>query len=258
MFSHLSPQFHKGRILKREMLESLRDYPRHLAELHFLAYTDGIISGMDVAVEDGQLVVGRGIIKHQGRIYLLDREERLPYEATGKETMLKIRFDEQATLTDFLAYETHYVLDTNMDIGTDERELGRFKLKEGAKLRSDYPYFLDLTTEYNTWNFTNVEYAGQQYPTLAPAILRYFSHELLKTKTTNAFDLAFATQGINAERVERDLILHYIGTRLGFGYRASSNPQIVSYLGRILEEAKSGDKPRQEWRASGRQRVIVD
>ncbi|MGF9820970.1 DNA and RNA helicase [Brevibacillus agri] len=258
MFSHLHPQFHKGRILKREMLENLRDYPRHFVDLHFQMYSNGIISGMDVTVDDRHLIVGKGIVKHRGRVYLFEREERLPYTATGHETVLKIRFAEQATLTDFFSYETSYVLDPETTIGEDERELGRFKLKEGAKLRADYPYFLDLTTEYNTWIFAHAEHAGYEQPTLAPAILRYFSYELLKTGTTNAYDLAFAMQGINAERVERNLILHYISSRLGSNHRPGSPLQMVKCLGRILEEAKNGEKPRQEWRASGRQRVIVD
>lgn len=114
------------------------------------------------------------------------------------------------------------MLDPETTIGEDERELGRFKLKEGAKLRADYPYFLDLTTEYNTWIFAHAEHAGYEQPTLAPAILRYFSYELLKTGTTNAYDLAFAMQGINAERVERNLILHYISSRLGSNHRPGS------------------------------------
>jgi hypothetical protein len=48
----------------------------------------------------------------------------------------------------------------------DELELGRFKLREGAVLRSDYTDFFDLITEYNTINVINVEYAGIKESTM--------------------------------------------------------------------------------------------
>ncbi|MFS0554740.1 DNA and RNA helicase [Brevibacillus sp. 179-C9.3 HS] len=259
MFSHLYPNFHKGRILKREMLESLRDYPRHFVDLYFHDYTDGIISGMDVTIGEGHLTIGRGIVKHQGRIYLFEREERVPYEAAGRETVLKIRFHEETSLTDYYAYETSYVLDTEIESRGDERELGRFKLKEGARLRADYQHLSDMATEFNTWNIVHVEYSGQNEPTLAPYILQYFASEMLNTGTNHPYDLAFAMQGLNAERVERQLILHYIGNRLGTGYREYTNLQILKYLARILDDAKNGGRSsKPEWKTGGRQRVIVD
>ncbi|MGG4450234.1 DNA and RNA helicase [Brevibacillus porteri] len=259
MFSHLYPNFHKGRILKREMLENLRDYPRHFVDLYFQDYTDGIISGVDVSIGEGTLTVGRGIVKHQGRIYLFDREERVPYEATGTETVLKIRFHEETSLTDYYVYETSFVLDQEIESRQDEKELGRFKLKQGARLRGDYQDLADMATEFNTWNIVHVEHAGRNEPTLAPFILRYFANEMLKTVTNHPYDLAFAMQCLNADRVERGLILHYIGNRMGTGYREYTNLQILKYLARILDDAKSGGKSsKTEWKTGGRQRVIVD
>lgn len=241
------------------MLENLRDYPRHFIDLAFHDFTDGIITGMDVTIAEEQLTVGRGIVKHQGRIYLFEREERIPYEATGKETVLKILFHEVTSLTDYYAYETSYVLDTEIQTRENERELGRFKLKEGARLRADYQHLSDLSTEFNTWNLLHVQFAGRYEPTLAPFILRYFAREILKTGTNHPFDLAFTMQCLNADRVERQLILHYIGNRLGSGYREYTNQQVLKYLARILDDTKSGGKAVQtEWKTGGRQRVIVD
>lgn len=241
------------------MLENLRDYPRHFVDLYFQDDTDGIISGMDVTIGEGHLTVGRGIVKHQGRVYLFDREERVPYEATGMETVLKIRFQEETSLTDYYVYETSYVLDQEIESRQYERELGRFKLKQGARLRGDYQDLSDMATEFNTWNIVHVEYAGRNEPTLAPCILRYFADEMLKTVTNHPYDLAFVMQAMNADRVERGLILHYIGNRLGTGYREYTNLQILKYLARILDDAKSGGRSsKTEWKTGGRQRVIVD
>lgn len=50
MLTHIVPKFEKGRILKTEMLENLRDYPRSFLDIRYQDFSDGIITGMNVTV----------------------------------------------------------------------------------------------------------------------------------------------------------------------------------------------------------------
>ncbi|WP_139488165.1 DNA and RNA helicase [Brevibacillus dissolubilis] len=258
MFSNRYPTFAKGRILKIEMLENLRDYPRNFIQLRYQDYSDGIISGAQVLVHRDHLSITSGIIKHAGQIYLLEADQQIPYRNTGKETVVKIRFYEAVEGNDFTTRDAELVLDEAVQVRPYERELGRFKLKEGSRLRSDYQNLADFTTEFNTLNLIHVEYAGLTSPTLAPAILRYFAGEMLRCGCSHPYDIAFAMQCLNQETVERDVILHYIGNRLGTGYRDMTHPQIHKYLVRILDEVKGGGRARLDARQGGPQRMIVE
>ncbi|OXM85381.1 DNA and RNA helicase [Paenibacillus rigui] len=258
MYSNVYPYFTKGRILKRSMLESLRDYPRQFTELYFKDYADGVISGTDVRIEDEWLVVTGGIVKHRGWIYLLQDECRVPYRATGRDTLLKIRFQDPEEQPDFQHYGAALVLDDEVQVGGNELELGRFKLKEGAKLRSAYQSFADFATEYNTWNLLHVQYAGRGGSSLHPAVTRFYAAQLLEKGSTNAYDIAFAMQCMNQGAVDRELVLHYISQRLGMGYKPYDHVQIHRYLVRILDEAQGGSRRVPDSRPHGPRRMVVD
>ncbi|NEW09797.1 DNA and RNA helicase [Paenibacillus sp. SYP-B3998] len=258
MFTNVYPNFTKGRILKRDMLESLRDDPRRFTELSYQAYSDGILAGAEVRITAENLIVSSGLVKFGSRIYALEQDYSLSYSATGRETVLKIRFREAVAQLDFTLYNTDIVLDDDISLRGNELELGRFKLKEGAKLRSDYQSFADCATEYNTWNSIYTAYSALGQSSLSPALTRYFGAQLLSAGSSNAYDIAFAMQCLNQGTVNRDLILHYIGSRLGTGYKAYDNVHIHKYLTRILEETQGGTRAKPDLRPGAPRRMIVD
>ncbi|MBD8498801.1 DNA and RNA helicase [Paenibacillus arenosi] len=258
MFSNSVPQFYKGRILKREMLESIRDYPRTLLDIYSQYDADGVLTGAEVTIGESDLTIAKGIVKHNGIVYVLDQAYQLPYKATGKETLLKIRFEEPEMIGDFVSHRSVVVLHEDTNLQPNELELGRFKLKAGARLRSDYQSFADLATEYNTFNVIHVRYAAYESSTVHPMIIRCFATELLKSGTSHVYDVSFAMQALNDGIVPRELLLHYIAQRIGGGYRPYTNVQIHKHLTRILDEARSGRRASGDIMRGGMQRIMVD
>ncbi|MWC31388.1 DNA and RNA helicase [Paenibacillus sp. MMS18-CY102] len=258
MFTDRYPNFHRGRILKTEMLESLRDYPRSLAGLLWTEYSDGIVVGAEIRTDGDVLVVSRGIVKWGDRLYTLEEDIRVPYEANGRETAVKLRFHEPVTRSDIVYCETQIVADPDVAIRRDELELARFKLKEGARLRLDYTSFEDMTTEYNTLNLIHRQHIGRKRHTLSPAVTRYFATELLKSGTTDPYDVSFAMQCLNGSTVDRELIELYAANRLRSDRKPYDNAQLHRMLGRILDEAGAGVRTRPDMRLGGARRVLVD
>lgn len=258
LFTHLYPNFNKGRILKTDMLANLRDYPRDFFDIQYKEYSDGIITGSEIRIGELSITITPGIVKHSGRLYVLKEEHELMYQANNRETVVKIRFHEQMTDSDFTINSSEIVLDEQVELGQNELELGRFKLKEGAKLRSEYQSFVDLATEYNTFITIHVPYASESQSTLAPTIMRYFARELVKGTNLTAFDISFALLCLNEGTVNREVILTYLANRLGTGFKEYSNGQIHKYLGRILDEVRGGGKARADLRQGGFHRMIVD
>ncbi|MNW27263.1 hypothetical protein D3C74_40530 [compost metagenome] len=287
MLMHKSPRFEKGRILKTEMLENLRDYPRRFLDIRYEEYSDGIIAGMKVSVHRDHLLIGRGIVKHDGYLYLLEQAYELPYAAATGLSILKMRFHAQQAQHDFVTREAEIVLTDGMEEAGEETgaglsyrnmpgapsgaeredrsyapfsemELGRFKLKEGAILRSDYQDFADMATEFNTWSAISAPYSAWEQPTLRPEITSCFATELLRCRSAEALDTSFALLCLNSERVQREAFLQYLGSRSG-EYRDYTNGELHRQLVLILQEVSRGGRGQARWSGqSGVSRMIVD
>ncbi|MDQ0494828.1 DNA and RNA helicase [Paenibacillus brasilensis] len=255
MLTHIVPKFEKGRILKTEMLENLRDYPRSFLDIRYQDYSDGIITGMNVTVGEHALTVGRGIVKHKGRLYLLEQGQEVPYTATGRLSVLKIRFQEEQSTADFQQHLGNICLEE--EVNSQELELGRFKLKTGALLRSDYVDFADLATEFNTFSLIQVQHAGTTGPTLSPYIFKMFARELISRGTSDPFDLAFTMLCLNQGFIEREAVLYYLSSRSGAAYRDYDSSKLHQVLARVLEE-KGGRRVNAGTTRSGGQRMLVD
>lgn len=243
MYKNELPLFTKGSILKKEMLENLRDYPRDLMNIYYRDSSNGIISGCDININGYEIIINEGIIKHNNKIYTLRETFSIPYENYSKEMILKVRFLDEETDSSFLKFQSQVFLDDNLDLMSNEVELCRFKLKEGAKLRENYVDFADLSTEYNTVNIINVKFAGNEIETLHPKIIKVFSEALLKSGSKEYEDLLFAMLSLNAKSVERNLVLQYINRKIGLDKKEYTNFDIYRSLLKIYRNNKDGKRP---------------
>lgn len=105
------PLFAGGRILKKEALWDLRDYAYGSMQLLYMDYTDGIVKGCNVRVEDSHLVVGRGMLKYGNFLYLLPEEVRIPFAAENRMVVLKAVFTVKEGNPDYLSYQVDFLLD---------------------------------------------------------------------------------------------------------------------------------------------------
>ena len=257
MFTYSYPHFNKGRILKTSMLEELRNFPRDYIELYYRGYADGVLAGSEVDVFPDKLVVAPGMVLHKGRLYMLTEPMEVVYQATGRVSVLKLRFTADEAGSDMTTSHSELVLDEETTCAPGELELARFKLKEGARLRRDYQTFADLATEFNTLHLIHVPYAAAGVSTLSPVVLKDYADRLLRTGTSDPRDLVFAMMCLNEGTVARSVILHHIASRLGQEYREYDNAQIHRYLDRILANAgrRTG---RSGMPVGGPHRMIVD
>lgn len=236
------PNFNKGRILKIEMLENLRDYSRDTLEIMTNDHSDGIVKGLDATVNKNTITFSKGIVKYQGNVYLISENISIDYEATDVEVLIKLIFLEQSQDAD---YRTQYIsisLDKDTSIKQNELELGRFKLKEGAYLRTDYKDLDDYTTEFNTINLINVHYANINEHTITPKFIRSYGMEILKTNTKDMWDIIFSTSCINDGNLSRDFIISYINAKLNEENKTLQNMQLHKKLIIILKKVREENK----------------
>lgn len=232
------PLFAGGRILKKESLWDLRDYAYESLKLQYEDYTDGILKGCRVHVEGQELVIGRGMMKYGDFICLMQNEERVPYRAENKQVVLKAVIEKRENNPDYLAYRLKFLLDDSI-VQSEELELCRFHLREGAKLRDTYKDFADMGTEYDTVNLIHASVAGRGRERLHPEILQQFADELQKYEDKEMADYAFIYHIQNmAGEIDRRMVDAYLVDKLGRQVRENvegwDSGQVFQEMTRLL------------------------
>ena len=227
------PIFAGRRILKKESLWDIRDYTYAGWQLYYAEYTDGLLKGCDIRAEDGQLVIGKGMLKFHDFIYLMMEEERVDYQPKNRWQVLKAEFSEDETNLDYKAYRVRFFLDEEMELGENQIEMCRFYLREGSVLRDSYKNFADMSTEYDTVNLICATVAGIGEKTLHPLVVKQFGEELWNMEEKDQFDFGFCSLVWNTQgRVERKVIAAYLSNKMKKAVVAN----IMSYDNQMVYE----------------------
>lgn len=241
MFQNTYPVFEAKRLLKKEMLENLRDFPRSLFRLQYQDYSDGILAGCDIKGTRAGLTIQPGILCYKGVPYFLDEPYPVPCRAEGKLVYVKVHFWDKAIGTSGEEFFSQVMIDGQEPDAEQELELARFKLQPGARLRSEYVDFYDLETEFDTVNRIHVPYAAPGHPGIWPRILKIFVGAMLRHPMTNPWDQAFCLSSLQlTEAMAYEAVRAYLNARLG-QEREYTNAQIYSALKGILREAGGRD-----------------
>ncbi|MBC2149341.1 hypothetical protein [Listeria booriae] len=254
-----TPIFTKGRILKIEMLEQMRDYPLDALDILTQQLSDGIITGLHISISESVLTVHKGIIKYNGTAYLIPSSTEITYGSSEEDTILKIIIHPPNITADYTETQFEFQLTSNFELETHEMELARFKLKPGAYLRDDYQDLADFVTVYNTVNVVHCAYAGLGgEASISPDVTAYFARELMVNETENLHDIAICYSLLNETRaIRREVLERYIATRLGRPYAKLSNTEIhqslVSIISKVKQERRTGAAS-----FTGSRRLIVD
>lgn len=210
---NLFPRFERGRIMKKELLWALRDYSYESLKIQYQEYSNGILKGLDITVEDEHIVLGRGMVKFGEFIYLVTEPVVVPYEATNEYVSLKGKVNVSNSSPDAIRYGIDFVLDRELERREDEFEVCRFKLRQGAKLRNQYKAFYDIETEYDTVNLAHATWAGVDGETLSPVVIRRFAEEMKDCKILTEEDRSFCIHILNANPSSRKSLLFYIRSK---------------------------------------------
>ncbi len=236
MFQNTYPVFEAKRLLKKEMLENLRDYPRNLFAIQYQNYSDGILFGCELKEAEVGLKIMPGILYYKGIPYFLEKPHMVSCQAEGKQVYLKVRFGDKAIGNCGEEYLSQIVLEEQDPNPELEMELGRFKLQPGARLRTEYVDFYDYNTEFDTMNRIHVPYAAPEHSCISPRILKCFAMSLLRFPIQSPWDQIFAMNCLQLkETMPYEAVRAYLNVRCG-QEKEYTNMQVYSALKNILQE----------------------
>ena len=235
------PLFETGRILKKEALEVIRDYPKALLSILYEGYTNGVIRGLRLSSdhENRNLIIGRGLVKLKGEVYLINKEIKVAYTHTEQRKYLKLRCNEKRE-KDFIVSEIEAFLSDEEEREDGEILLCDFLLKSGFVLRDTHLDFADMRSEYDTIHLMNADYAGYKESSFNIEVLKVYAKEYLNTKKCEETDRTFCYMVLNSmEGIERSIIENYIAVKEGKTKGTNlSNKEIYTGLLDILSSAK--------------------
>jgi hypothetical protein len=241
------PLFETGRILKKEALEVIRDYPRDLLSILYEGYTDGVIRGLRLSSdhENRNLIIGKGLIKLKGEVYQVNKEIKVVYTHTEQRRYLRLKCNEKKD-KDFTVSEIEAFLSDEKENKDGEILLCDFLLKSGFVLRDTYLNFADMRSEYDTIHLINTDYAGYGEKSFNIEVLKAYAKEYLSTKKCEETDRTFCYMVLNSmEGIDRSIIENYIAFKEGkLKVSHLSNKEIYTGLLDILAVAKNTDGSR--------------
>ncbi|MCM1561014.1 MAG: hypothetical protein NC123_15955 [Butyrivibrio sp.] len=236
MFQNIYPVFEAKRLLKKEMLENIRDFPRNLFDLQYRTYSDGILTGCDIKGSETGLTILPGIVLYRGVPYFLDKTYPVSCRAEGRQVYVKVHFWDKAIGAGGEEFLSQIVVDEQEPDGEQELELARFKLQPGARLRSEYVNFYDYETEFDTVIRIHAPYAAPGHIGIWPQICQSFVKELMKYPVTDIWDSAFCLNCLQlTEAMPYEALRTYLNMRLGRN-REYTNEQVYAALKGILRE----------------------
>lgn len=239
MFKYVYPQFEKKHLLRGEMLEQLRDYPKNYINMSFRGYGNGVITGCHITWDNGRLTIAPGIILYKDNIYTMEQPYEMDCITLDRIRYLKVQFLAEVRDNGSIAGNTRILLDTDKPNQTCEMELCRFRLQEGARLRDVYEGFEDYSTLYDTINLIHAPYAAEGGSTLNPALLKAFAKEMMSKESEDLMDCVFSMNVLaNSGHVPADFIKEYVFAKTG--EKAEENHNLYYGLLDALKSRKLG------------------
>lgn len=257
MFKFESPVFVHKKILKKNMLDELRDYPLVISRMMFAECGNGVLTGTDITWEDNVLRIQPGLIAYGGNIYRMENTWSMDCPPTDRLTYINVRFVTMDYERDKMGGIGEIFLSEEMP-EHHSIELGRFRLQEGARLRTEYENFEDYQTEFDTVNRIHMPFICPGGAGLWPVLLRDYAMELLATGTDNPFDIAFAMQLLGTGGQAATELLQWYIAKDG-EQRMMSLPNGVLYekLLHILRERKNGNSGMNKPQKGTRQMILI-
>lgn len=252
------PVFAKGNILTQEMLDSMKAYAVDAIQLSYEGYSNGIISGCEITITDNILTIHKGLLNYQGNICFITENINLSYQPTDTWNVVKLIFGELSKEQCFTTMEMYAEISEKAEHEASSIEIARFRLQEGAVLRTQHRNFQDYETEYDTLSMIEAEYAGYRESTICPELLYQFAEETNGFDVNNGADMAFLLQiwNMKGQSLNRKVIETYIAVRLGKPVSHMTNREIYKGLVEVLRKIKQ-DKVEPEVRRRS-SRMIID
>lgn len=240
MFAKIDLLFTDGRILKKEGLESLRDYPREYLDILYDKYEDGIIEGLIPVEKNGMIQISPGIVKYRGHIYKSKEYIELKiHEYNDKSVIIvKLRFNDLAVMISKKIRSTEIQITRDFEIREDEIEIFRYIDNLEVNWNQKQKNFFEMLDKTISPDFSFRKCSTKSGIGLDILLIEKFIDSLVKLRRKKEVDI-WIISIFNSKNISNQILEEYIALRNESKVlKDRTNQEILESLKNILR----GDK----------------
>lgn len=258
MTGYKIPIFQRGSLLTQEMLDAMKQYITEVTIGQYKEYSDGILSGMNIQVSNGVITIGTGIIKYKDALLVMPECVTLPITESNQLQLVKLRVSDKEIGAEFETIEMNVVVEDSTEKKQNEIEICRMHVQCGARLRSHYRNFQDMSTTYDTIQIIDADWSAYKTKGIHPQILEQFAKEARESQAKEPLDICFIQQilGMQGNACPREVIEFYLSEKLNVKQTEYTNQQLYQGLYQVLQQLKNGSFIKPKTRET--RRMIVD
>lgn len=255
---HRRPQFSPGMILRGTALQSLEQQCYDFPNLMFQNYGNGILTGCNLSTTSDTITMGKGIVSFEGELYGIHEPISIEYSPTDTTCFLKLYAGNKEEADSSIMRRFSLRLTEHETLGSGELELCRFRLQQGAYLRSSYVDFRDRDTLYDTLNTIHETYAAWGGTGLSPEITRAYAREALGFQGIPDLDAALCLTWADGRfAVPGETLTYYLLRHGCLDGDCPGNQELfqglLMRLGQLREGKTSGGRPQ----TAGRRKIMM-
>lgn len=203
----LVPSFNKHQILKAEMLDALRDNPSNFINAFYGNFSDGILSGFDVMIDEqnDMFCIAPGMLKKNDKVYVL--EEKTELKAKNGKNIVYLDIQEESVVNGTV----YKFLIDNYDQEQDSMfELFRYYKSDSSHIKQPKDFNDIAVHSSNTIDYSYSNLSLKFGTTLRTEIFRTYALEILNKEASTSKDLLFAYLSLG-ESLSIAVIKDYFG-----------------------------------------------
>ena len=214
MFVHKNLTFPHKAILTSSMLEEIYSYPREFSRLLFGNLGDGIISGLDYSLKDGELILSAGIFHADNEFYFLSRDVNVSELADKNNLSVDreyfIALEKKSSVAEQCV--TKKVLELTFAEKKSLYTLGQFVFlrRKDFQLPTLDKMTLDEMFNRSVFNLFDVPFAAKGVATFHPQLFRQVKNFLQGKPDKTPRDFAILTYLQNNEVISVETMTDYL------------------------------------------------
>lgn len=253
------PVFEHGSVLTQDMLNRIKEYSIEGKNLEYQGFSNGILQGCQVSVLDHMIQVNPGMLLFEKGLFMISEPIKVPYFADNSWLSVKFKFGNETKERNFMVRELDVIVTPSVKEEENTIEICRFRLQRGAMLRSNYRSLQDMSTEFDTLNVIEAEWAAYGESSVSSLVLEQFAKDAIKKNIQNQDDFYFVEQilSLQGKTMNRSVIELYLSKRLQKPYQKMTNDEIYKGLCEVLKVFQNGSMGSPS-RMRENRRIIVD
>lgn len=228
MIVNRSVEISRGHVLTGDMLREMNDFPKMIFNLQYAKSGDGILKGLELKQVEDDVIISKGIIKYQDKLYISDTElslnelvSNLRVNINSNDFYLYLEEDQSSTSCAVTTNTLRWRLSEKklaagilvMQLSDDMKDMFLLPRKINIDAVTLYSEFISQDIARSRCRLLEGQYSCLNGNTYLPYVFSAVRYVLEHKESLDVFDRLLLMQLNSSETVTLDTIKSYISSK---------------------------------------------